>query len=94
MPPVATTGMPVRSAIAAVAETVVPPCAEVPQATARSRAAIFMTGAEVSRSRSLAAVPTVIRPAMTATVAGTAPAVRTSASIIAAVWRLVGCGRP
>ena len=86
--------MPVRSAIANVAETDVPPLAEVAAATGRSRAAILMTGAERRRSNSLAVAPTLIRPAMTATVAGIAPALRTSSSSAAAVSRLVGCGSP
>ena len=77
MPPVAKTRMPARAAAKVVAETVVAPFSPRAHRTARSptptlRQLVRAAGARHALERD-ASMPTRMRPATTATVAGTAP---------------------
>src|SRR5579883_941471 len=95
MPPVAKTPIPLRWAQIMVAATVVEPCS--PRAIAKGRSArlsLRTSFAWPSQSSSVSVRPVRICPPMTAMVAGSAPAARTSASTARAVATLSGYGIP
>ena len=91
MPPVAKTSIPARWAQIIVAATVVAPVRPVARQAARSARDSFITPFACPRLSSSAALsPMWMRPAMTAMVAGTAPAARTAASTRNAVSMFCG----
>ena len=91
MPPVAKTSIPARFAAIMVAATVVAPVPPPAMQTARSaRDSLATPVACASESSCPAPSPTCSVPSMTAMVAGTAPAARTSSSTCRAVSRFWG----
>ncbi len=91
----AKTRTPARAASHIVAATVVAPSAPRATGTARSRVESLSTpSAFDSRSIASSSIPTHGVPATTPTVAGTAPASRTAASIARPTSRLRGRGSP
>src|SRR5258708_1599511 len=96
MPPVANRRMPARSAIAQVAETVVPASRLFAQRAASSRAPALagLRAGSASRWRSASLIPMSTVPEMTPTKAGTAPPSRTAFAQRRAASRFAGGGRP
>ena len=94
-PPVAKTAIPASAARCAVEATVVAPWPPRAATVARSRTLTLATSTEpATSSRACVVQPTRAWPATIATVAGTAPALRTTCSISRAMARLSGRGRP
>ena len=97
IPPVAKTEIPAAWAAIIVAETVVaaqPPPASAAARLGRAALRTEPAGAVARAVRAASSRPTRKRPALIATVAGTAPAARTAASDALATSMFCGYGRP
>src|SRR6187200_538922 len=97
IPPVAKTEIPAAWAAIIVAETVVaaqPPPVSAAAMLGRAALRTEPAGAVARAVRAASSRPTSMRPALIATVAGTAPAARTAASDALATSMFCGYGRP